>query len=260
MLTILITALTPTADALSCMYGPGDAFPLDGAVEVTLDAIPRVSLYGLMSLEEQEVVLIDEATGELVPVTIEVTENPGDTHMAWLRPDSPLQPETAYSVATLSSDDLEDAWRMSTFTTGSAALAGEPAPPAVLGADRDRGRDMWGSWDWIQIEVDSEPATYRIQVASSADFSDAREVDVLASTYGEGTELSVGSGVCGGPLPLERGEKLVRVAAVDYAGNVSAFSEHSSAGCSAISGASSLTGALLGLLAVIGMRRRSVTA
>ncbi len=258
MLTIL-AALIPTADALSCVYGPGDAFPADGATGVLLDAIPRVSLSGATSLEGFELVILYEDTGTLVPFTAAVVQNPGDTHMAWLTPDSPLSPETTYSIATLYGGDLEDAWRMSTFTTGDALSDGAPEVPVVLNAERDRGRDMWGSWDWISIQAESGPATFRVQVASDGDFSDAREVDVIG--YGdEGWfELSVGDGVCGGPLPLERGDDLVRLAAVDDAGHVSAFSEAQRAvGCAAVPGGASLLGGLLGLLGV-GLRRR-VTA
>ena len=59
MLTILIPALIPTADALSCMAGPGDAFPRDGAEEVPLDAIPRTALYGSSTAEESHLALIN---------------------------------------------------------------------------------------------------------------------------------------------------------------------------------------------------------
>ncbi|MFT4974295.1 MAG: hypothetical protein ACI8S6_000177 [Myxococcota bacterium] len=258
MFTILVAlTLTPTAEALSCIEGAGDAFPSDSAVGVSLDVIPRISLYGLAEVT-QELVIIDEAAGTLVPFTAEVVENPGNTHLAWLRPDGPLSPDVSYSVAVLSGEDLDDAWRLSTFTTGDAALSGDPQAPTVLDVDRDKGKDMWGSWDWIRIGIDSEPATYQVQVASSADFSDAEEIHLLANSY-DGIELSVGSGVCGGSLELASGEQFVRVAAVDYAGNVSEYSSSQSSGCSAVSGASSLTGALFGVLAVLGMRRRKVT-
>ena len=254
MLAALI-ALTPTADALSCMYGPGDAFPYDGAAEVPVDVLPRTALYG-SATDDFGLALIDEDAGTVVAATVEVSENPGDTHLAWIHPDTLLSPDTTYSVVTLDGGSIENAWRLSTFTTGAASDEAAPEAPSVVSTDRDRGRDTWGSWNWITIAVDSVPASYRVQVATDADFSDAVEVEVVGHEEGSSFALSVGDGLCGGPMSLPTGENHVRVAAVDYAGNVSAFSEHHSAGCSTLSGRGSLAGMLLSVLAVVGLRRR----
>ena len=254
---IILTALTPTADALSCMYGPGEPFPRDAAVDVPIDVVPRVSLYGIQ--EVGDLVLIEESSGQVVASEIEVVLNPGDVHMAWLRPQASLLPQTKYSLLASVVDDASEPWQLATFTTGDAASSEEPEVPAVLSIRRDRGKDIWGSWNWLDIEVSAAaPATYRVQVAGNDQFSDYREVDVIS--YAEDfSTFSVGSGVCGGSLELEAGESVVRVAAVDYAGVASEFTPTQSAGCSTLTGRGSLPAAIFSFLALFRLRQRRAT-
>ena len=139
---ILALILTPSADALSCMYGVDNGFPVYEATDVPIDVIPRMSVYGAI---DSQPVLIDLSTEERVSITTELVSNPGDTHTVWLRPDALLSPNTTYSIVTFNGKtSLEDALFHTTFTTGEAESDGSVDAPVLLDADRDRGRDMWG--------------------------------------------------------------------------------------------------------------------
>lgn len=258
LVALLALSLVPQAEALSCLEGPDAPLPADGAVDVPTDVQVRVAMHWA-DTDTYSLHLLDEL-GQEVAATLEMVENPGSSDLAWVRPDAELSPNSSYSLHAGMNEQIWDDWALTTFTTGSAAQSDSPEAPAVLSVERDRGTDIWGSWDWLRIEVDSAaPASFLIEVATDETFSDARQAHVTEWNGGEGElELLVGDGLCGGNMPLLDGERWVRVAAVDYAGNISDFAAaEAPAGCSSAGGpASGLAGVLGFFLVALGRRRR----
>ncbi|MCB9797376.1 MAG: hypothetical protein H6741_32200 [Alphaproteobacteria bacterium] len=258
LLAALLSApIFPQAHALSCADGPDTPLPVDGATGVPTDVLPRVSMQG-SGLDVYALFLVDEL-GQEVPVTLEEVENPGSTNMVWIRPDAPLEADASYSIYASAEGDTWGDWTLSTFTTGDGPSEGMPVAPEISGVTRDKGRDVWGSWNWLDVDLRTEgPSSFVVELASDEGFSDAREVQLTHWDGGEGAiELYVGDGLCGGPIPLEDDERWVRVARVDYAGNVSDFGVAPKAvGCSSAPGSASGLAGLLGLVLVAGARRR----
>lgn len=253
-----VTALLASAPshALSCALYPSSPLPSQGATGVPLDVVPRV--YLPKSLHDG-LWLVDE-DGNEVPTTVELVENPTRSMLAYLRPDAPLAPNTRYLFTTLDpSNDYDRVGEFSYFTTGDKQTADLGEPAAVVEVVRDRGRDLDGSWDFFDMTIgEGAPASYVVQISDSARFGSVQEVERTASDVLEGT-FSIGSGSCTDDVSLRRGERWVRVASVDYAGNVSEFVELGAArGCSNLPGrAGAGLGVLAGLL-LVGRRRRLV--
>ncbi|MEL6342156.1 MAG: hypothetical protein AAFV53_03425 [Myxococcota bacterium] len=256
---ILLTAFVPTADALSCLAGPGDVLPRDGARDVPVDAIPRIAMhYGQQ--EHVTIQLVEAGSDAVISTTQELVDNPGSTELLYLIPDASLSPETDYRIESLWEGETAP-WVHATFTTGDAEMTATVEAPIVLDVSRDQGRSEWGSWRTINVDVDVDgapPASYLVQVSESEDFSEVQEIEMLGGIHDEGERrLGVGSGECGGTISLESGRYHVRVASVNYQGERSDFVDAgSSLGCSAAAGGATLWGALLGFIGVCGLRRR----
>lgn len=159
-----------------------DAFPPDGAL-VPVEVELLVSFVG-----EPFGDLVLRQVGALVdlPVTFEdVTED----ELTWrhVRPVEPLLPDTDYVLVR-----IQDAWDLTTFRTGAPGPTG---PEPVLLEAKSRGGGVGGgSCDTgrylvVSFEggVDDAAGWYETEIASDADFTDARLRTNLgrAAAFGE---------------------------------------------------------------------------
>ncbi len=251
LLLLLAPLLATPAHALSCAVGTQSTFPADGATGVPTIVQPRLWILGS---PDASPILLDEADAP-VPFQSEIVsdEGAGERVLA-LRPDAPLEAGSTYRLMSPLAPDVP----VATFTTGEGPDETPPAPPMVLDVDRDGGVSTWGRSRWNAIWVDEpdEPVIYEVDIAHRADFEVFRTVQATAWRDEDGRVVDVGSGVCGGLVELERGERHVRVRAVDLAGHVSAdASPERASGCTAA--AAPVGGMAFGAaLLVVGLRRR----
>jgi len=261
-LAILLLAAAPIVQpspalALSCAWGPIASLPPDGATGVPTNAVLRV-IYLSSGPDETPVTLLGPG-GQSVDVTLELASGEGGGERTYaLTPFTPLEPSTTYRIAVGEHPEAPDPWILATFTTGAGPATQAPEPPVIIDTDRDAGSGEWGPWRYhsLVVEPAGAPVFYEVDVASTADFSSFRTVQVAPRSDGEHDVVAVGVGLCGGSLPLERRDRWLRARTVDMAGQISETSAAARAGgCSAVAGPASGLGALL-LAGALGLRRR----
>jgi uncharacterized protein (TIGR03382 family) len=110
----------------------------------------------------------------------------------------------------------------------------------------------------VVVQTPDEDVMYLVDVAGDAGFTDARTAHVLGWQSNAGTtDVSVGTGPCGGPLEIDGSDRFVRVRAVDAAGNISVISAGERAGgCSSLPSPLAPSALLVLLLAGLARRRR----
>jgi uncharacterized protein (TIGR03382 family) len=161
----------------------------------------------------------------------------------------------------------ETPWELSYFTTGSDEDVTPPPPTSIVTVEGGLQEDPeWGPSTWLTVETqqDDDASHYVIEVTQP---SGAVSQVVSGSNF-----VGFGSGLCllRGP-DVAGGEVLsLRSRSVDLAGNTSNWSpsqQHkvSSAlgakfGCQTVSTPSLATGALMGLMALVGRRRTAFTS
>ena len=244
--------------ALSCANGPLHTFPADGQDEVPTNAVVRVTF--LWDSPDATPIALVDAAGEVVDADlVQVSEGEAGEDVWALEPTASLAPLATYELQVRF--DEQDPWVMASFTTGDEADHVLPDAPIVLDVDRDRGRGIWGKWLYNEIQVvpADEPVMYEVDVASDAEFSDVRTVQVSGWPDQDWVAVSVGSGLCGGSLELDGADRHVRIRAIDLAGNMSVEDvDEKVGGCS--STATPVGGGvaiLLGLFGLgLGRRRR----
>jgi hypothetical protein len=249
-LPLLFTALFPqTASALSCLEGVTHVVPADGSMNLPTNTLPVVwTAYN--SLVQDDVQLVDVVSGESIDFT--VTEQ----HGAYLiETEDGFNADTQYQLY-----GNVDEYEITVFTTGTSMDEDAPEQPVILNSSRDKDRDMWGSWDHLDLELDASEDTsyFLVEVAENSDFSDST---LILTTAWDNSSISIGSGLCGGNYSREdvKNIEYVRVTAYDIAGNPSEESDVlqvRSFGCSTIAASNIGLWGIIGFLGLAVRRRR----
>lgn len=258
-LTVLVAALP--AHALDCMpWSLGDSLPADGAVDVPLNAMPAVALYGGADPDNGLTVALLDAEGAAVDASLELLAE-GDPAWYQVVPVETLQPSSAYTleVAVADHDWMEDA--RITFSTGEATDDAAPAPAGIDGVSQssDPGGD-WGPEHELVVQgyggEDDHGPLFLVEFSDDEAFSDP-----LVRMRGESPQRFF-HGLCtfDDAATLYADTQWIRVTPIDIAGNrgeasVLAPGEGDGKGCSVLGGLQlGWLGALVGLAAVA--RRR----
>lgn len=212
MLTLAL-ALAAPAFALDCDFSDR-VLPSSGEVDVATSAAPvLISPYP----NDGRDIWLEDAEGAPVTTTPELLQQEGNRFLR-LVPAAPLSPGATYVVrAALPDETPAEATR---FTVGEGP---DTTPPTGGGlGEVSAAYDPDGEWGEerlislsLQPATDEDPVYYEVQLAASADFSDAITV---RSNY---TSAFFGVGLCQTTweaLPLDTAFHL-RARAVDLSGN-----------------------------------------
>ena len=250
MLRVLVAvAVIAPAPALACIlvrpFLDGLA-PMDGAGQVPLNAEIK-----FLACDNSGVgwTFVD-AAGVDVPV-MRSSRGP----LTVLRPTALLRPQTRYTVTITGTDETAT----STFVTGervdetAPVLTGQPTVMAFnnkhepFPSSCGKGESFW--FTWPTLSDDSTPSAELIIEARVGDTSDSLSAEPIIATQ-TGT-LALGRRICGGYSTIDKSSVVLSARAVDWAGNVSDFTEtipvKNACGCS--SGAPGLVA--LGLLMLV---------
>lgn len=252
---LILTALVAStpAFALDCAFGPSNSLPENGATDVPVNVVFRQGWAGMSAAIPFHLVV--DATDEAVEGTWAAAEGTG---VAMFTPDADLLPHTSYRVV-FEEDVGSDG---GVFTTGEASDDVAPDAPVIDSAIRDEGHDRdWGDWRYNHVTLSADEVLfYRVEVADNDAFSGSRFVEIAPWGDAETVEMNVGSGLCGGPIEIDRNERHMRVQAIDMAGNLSdatyVLTDGGSAGCSSTGAAPFGLAALFGLALVVRRRRK----
>lgn len=253
--TLATFSLPLPARALDCAWGPIHTSPENQSEQVPTNAVIRV-VYLYATIDDVPLSLYDPHD-EPVPSDIDLVSDGGAGERVYtLTPAEPLDAATTYRLFADPDPDLQRP--LSSFTTGDGPWTVAPSTPRVIDTSRDFGRNMWGSsrFHRLTVEAPEEPMFYEVDVASDPDFADERTVQVPGLRAEEGLSIRIGTGLCGGNLPIERQDRWLRARAIDLAGNISGSSDVARVGgCSSIPAPLSALGALA-VLGLLGLRRR----
>ena len=227
-LTLLLSFFAADAHALSCRHGFTDSIPSNHALDVPTNVAPVLLFAG--GSEETELTLTHIESGRGIDFSVTPL---GSKNVLQIQPMEELLPNTKYALG------LYNQWYQMTgdsitFTTGSSADTTAPKEPKIIDIQRDFGRDYWGSWKWLDIELESSNADglYRIEVADNEAFDNSEVIYV--DSYD--SVLYVGRGLCDQNMKTAANDvKWVRVSAIDLAGNQSDGPEAYASGCSSVS-------------------------
>lgn len=156
------------------------------------------------------------------PVFFDIAEL---TVLTVLVPRQPLRPNTRYRVGTTCSESL-------VFTTGSGPDTVAPDVPGIVhvgdGGYSSGYGDSCGSSSYIDVEVRSDADLVLLDLGSPTDFSPATMTGEVNDVQpgGDPVKFYVGNNGCSGTWAGEPGDTVtIRFAALDGAGNLSAWSE-----------------------------------
>jgi hypothetical protein len=255
LLSLSLLAGTP-AHALSCLFGPVDGHPRDGAVDVPTNVVAVVT--SLETQGDQVSAQILDADGQVVPARVEVHEQRWEQVLT-ITPDAPLEPGGVYRLVASTADGPSPV--ENTFTVGAGPDTAAPSEPLVLSVERIRESTEWGNTDQVFVEVGPPAETVWHEVAL-IDEGGAVVTGPVRLTDGVET-LRFGAGLCDvdADLPDSLEGLRVQVTAVDLAGNRSGQvveeDIRTRGGCASlpVGGAVGLLGAL-GLGGLLLRRRR----
>lgn len=267
LLAAALLASTP-AHALSCAWMDlRDALPQDGAVDVPTNAQPVLRLMGVSppgsgEAGEATVTLTVVETGEELPVQVQVLEADDPTTTTWVvQPDTPLPADTTLALDVVSAEDWE-LDRTISFTTEAGEDDEAPAQATADALLYSRDKDEWGTWRALTVGLaggEDEPGSWwRIELADNPDFTGARVRASLQQPARFHDDPCAEDALAAS----KPGETWVRVTTIDAAGNeatpaIERFDGPTNPfGCSSTGAAPGLLGALVGLLGVVGVRRR----
>jgi hypothetical protein len=155
-----------------------------------------------------------------------------------IEPSAPLTSNTQYEVSGESSPRDPEQFVVR-FRTGNAPDDEAPPAPTLTEVKSEVGTDEWGDWEWLVLVTDTATSSNDLyleaQISKSDEFIDATTM----SATGYHT-VQFGTGPCGGNFSaIGKGDYFVRIRAVDWAGNTSAWATHdsqvSTRGCAAAS-------------------------
>ncbi|MDP2311697.1 MAG: Ig-like domain-containing protein [Pseudomonadota bacterium] len=201
-----------------CDSPPAKMVPVDGAVDVPVDVVIH---WGTGVGKQDDTLVLTDAEGAVVPMTVAWAESGGSAVYGTLTPDAPLTAGVTYTVA--------DPWDAYSFTTGGTGETGAPAVPtlATVDADADFSGEPTcsGTSSW---EEDREHVYVTLAVATVLDGYVEAQVRVdggeptLARGGPDGLFLAWG-GCHTSNLPDMRDAETITVAlrAVTYDGQVS---------------------------------------
>ena len=129
-----------------------------------------------------------------------------------------------------------------------------PEAPEIIDIDRDYGWDTWGSWRWLNIDIDKGDKNniYRVEVADNENFNNSEVI--YTDSYD--SVVTVGSGLCHANMDMDaRDVKWVKVSTLDVAGNSSDTLDAFQRGCSSVAQPANLL-LMLFALPLIVLRRR----
>lgn len=252
---VALTVLAP-ATALPCTYLVPfiDALsPTDGSGQVPLNA----ELKFIVCRSEGVSWTFVDPRGAEVPV-VRSTRGP----LIVLRPSALLQPRTRYTLTVTGLDGTAT----STFVTGDGVdetppvLGGQPSVSTFNNKHQlgpvPCGKDESFWFTWPTLTDDSTPAGDLIIEARVGDTSTSLSAEPVIATQ-TGT-LALGRPICGGYSTIDKSSVVLSARAVDWAGNVSEFTEthpvKNPCGCS--SGGPGLAALAMLVLAFRPTRRR----
>ena len=245
-----VCLMPASAHALSCVSGPYAVFPSTDTLDVPLNA-QIVVWYSGLTMEDVPLQLVEVSVVEVVPVSFELVEGSGAA--VRMIPDEPLGPDVMYRVEALWPDSVPQ--MISLFVTGESADTTAPNAPGILSVERGEADGEWGPTDFVRTEVNpaNELVYYRVEVSSDKAFAESEFSTVM--THEEA--VKIGHNLCENTLQMPAMDvKLVRLTAIDMAGNESANSEAGKTGGCSVIGASGLGWLGFGVIPLVFGRRR----
>jgi len=229
---------------------------MDGVSDTNIDSfaedVPINTVVNLWliwgGLESFPLTLRIADTEEEVPATY--TEV-GVNGLVRIEPEENLLPNTEYEVIEENYAD-----QVLHFTTGEDIDETPPNSPTIINVSKNFGFDVWGSWKWLNIELeDWETNSYfKVEVSRTEDFSES-EITYVSAHDGI---PSIGTGLCDSNIEMDPTVvKWIKVTAIDAAGNESETQEPYRRGCSSSQAPMHLLLPILAIPLLILRRRRS---
>lgn len=221
MSTLVALLLSLPAHALDCApVSLGNALPADGAVDVPLNAMPTIEVYGFDDFDDFELRL-EDGNGDAVAAEV-VELSAGDPVVVQFQPEAELGEDSDYTVVMehFYPDGSPGEQGAVTFHTGVEVDLEAPEAVQVLRVDREvtLGGD-WGNEYEVKVALeggeDPSGSMFRVELSHSADFSETVERTRLEAP------VRIFHGLCTFDAAAKRDadEMWVRVTPVDAAGN-----------------------------------------